>query len=384
MQKLIEKLIKNKKTIKNFSIVLCFFLLAFIFFNISSQPSLYHSLQAFDKNELVSNDLSILSSSTSVVENIDNARKSVVEISTIVNDVKHAGSGVIIKKDKKDNAVYIITNYHVIENAENAIIRFYNGETIENVEVVGFDKKQDIAVLMFNKSKISKNEEIVIAKIRDTNKQPLKLAEETYAIGNPLGQLGGTLTKGIISSLERTIKLNDFDIKVIQTDASINNGNSGGGLFDSNGLLIGIVNAKVSATGVEGLGFAIPINTATKIANEIISNHKHDADYKVTVKGNINNQVELGFEANDTYYISPSFELYKGVFVTKIIPNSNAETAGLKLYDKILEIYVNDKKVDIENTFKSSSLSLKTNDKIKLTIYRLYEKKKLEISFTLN
>ncbi len=381
MQKLIEKLIKNKKTIKNFSIVLCFFLLAFIFFNISSQPSLYHSLQAFDKNELFSNDLSILSSSTSVVENIDNARKSVVEISTIVNDVKHAGSGVIIKKD---NAVYIITNYHVIENAENAIIRFYNGKTIENVEVVGFDKKQDIAVLMFNKSKISKNEEIVIAKIRDTNKQPLKLAEETYAIGNPLGQLGGTLTKGIISSLERTIKLNDFDIKVIQTDASINNGNSGGGLFDSNGLLIGIVNAKVSATGVEGLGFAIPINTATKIANEIISNHKHDADYKVTVKGNINNQVELGFEANDTYYISPSFELYKGVFVTKIIPNSNAETAGLKLYDKILEIYVNDKKVDIENTFKSSSLSLKTNDKIKLTIYRLYEKKKLEISFTLN
>ncbi|MBR2811541.1 MAG: PDZ domain-containing protein, partial [Solobacterium sp.] len=146
-------------------------------------------------------------------------------------------------------------------------------------------------------------------------------------IGNPLGTLGGTVTDGIISALSREVVIDNEAMELIQTNAAINNGNSGGGMFDGNGNLIGIVNAKDSGTTssgavIEGLGFAIPINTAMEVAEELINN------------GKVTNRATLGVyltESTSAYFNYPA-----GLYITEIITGSGAEKAGLQPYDRIV------------------------------------------------
>ena len=172
-----------------------------------------------------------------------------------------AGSGVIIHADG-----IIVTNHHVIEGATTIYVRLTNGSTYE-AHLRGADEQNDIAVL-----KIWPQETLTVAKLGCSS--ALALGEDVFAIGNPLGQLGGTVTSGIISALEREVNVNEETMTLLQTNAAINSGNSGGGLFNHAGELIGIVNAKVNAkyfaTGVEGLGFAIPIDTAVHSINALL------------------------------------------------------------------------------------------------------------------
>lgn len=205
---------------------------------------------------------SVGSNAMSRIEAVAMVKDSVVEITTTALSsygqlVAGAGSGVIIHSDG-----IIVTNHHVIEGATTIYVRLTNGNTYE-AYLRGTDEQNDIAIL-----KITPQETLTVAKLGCS--AALALGEDVFAIGNPLGQLGGTVTSGIISALEREVNVNEETMTLLQTNAAINSGNSGGGLFNLAGELIGVVNAKYSASGVEGLGFAIPVDTAILSINSLL------------------------------------------------------------------------------------------------------------------
>ncbi|MBR6726843.1 MAG: trypsin-like peptidase domain-containing protein [Clostridia bacterium] len=198
----------------------------------------------------------------SKIDAVAAVKASVVEITTTVisnHDTVQAGagSGVIIHADG-----IIVTNNHVIEGASKVYVRLTNGNTYE-ATVRGTDEDGDIAVI-----KIDPQESLTVARLGCS--AALVEGEEVLAIGNPLGELGGTVTDGIISRVQREISVDGVSMTLLQTNAAINAGNSGGGLFNLAGELIGVVNAKYSATGVEGLGFAIPVDTAILSVNRLL------------------------------------------------------------------------------------------------------------------
>ena len=171
-----------------------------------------------------------------------------------------AGSGVIIA----DNGT-IITNHHVIDGASDITIRLRNG-TEHTATLVGSDSEHDLAIIRFTPDE---GETLTVATFGESSK--LKVGQPVVVIGNPLGTLGGTVTDGIISALDRDITVEGTKMRLLQTNASINSGNSGGGMFDLDGRLVGIVNAKSSGMGIEGLGFAIPADTAVAVAEQILN-----------------------------------------------------------------------------------------------------------------
>lgn len=204
-------------------------------------------------------------SSMTVQEITKKAQDSVVEIKTesVQADswlqqyvMEGAGSGVIVKSNG-----YIITNNHVIDGARKIMVTTSDKKEYE-AKLVGTDSDTDVAVLKINAKNLSA--------ATMGNSDQLNVGDMAVAIGNPLGELGGTVTAGIISALERSISLDGKTMTLLQTDTPINPGNSGGGLFNQYGQLIGIVVAKSSGSGVEGLGFAIPINTASDIASQLM------------------------------------------------------------------------------------------------------------------
>ena len=203
-------------------------------------------------------------SEKTIEEIVSENEDSVVEITTESEEMsmfgvqtsEGAGSGVIVSEDG-----YIATNYHVIEGSSKVTVKLHSGDSYE-AEVVGYDSDNDIAVLKIDAKDLNA---VTIGK-----SSSVKVGDLAVAIGNPLGTLGGTATSGIISSLDRELTIDGRKLSLLQTDSAINPGNSGGGLFDGSGKLIGIVVAKGSGTGIEGLGFAIPIDTAAPIINQII------------------------------------------------------------------------------------------------------------------
>ncbi|MBQ7365206.1 MAG: trypsin-like peptidase domain-containing protein [Clostridia bacterium] len=181
---------------------------------------------------------------------------SVVDITTAGG----SGSGVIWASGSEYS--YIVTCHHVVSGEEEIKITLRSGEDCY-AELVGNDARTDIAVLRIQKTDLSPillpNEETC-----------MMLGQAVIAIGNPLGTLGNSVSDGILSSLTRTVSIEGTTMELLQTTAAVNHGNSGGGLFDLNGQLIGLVNAKISETSVEGIGFAIPIDTLKPIVGELI------------------------------------------------------------------------------------------------------------------
>lgn len=169
------------------------------------------------------------------------------------------GSGVIFSKDEA--YTYIITNNHVVEGQTNLYIRTSGGVEYRAL-VVGTDWVSDIAVLRIEAVGLP----LAVCDVEN----PLKLGEDIVVIGNPLGALGGSVAKGVVSGLSRTIRVEGVPMTLLQIDAAVNPGNSGGGLFDMDGNLVGIVNAKSVGVDVDGIGFAIPIETAIEVATELL------------------------------------------------------------------------------------------------------------------
>lgn len=171
-----------------------------------------------------------------------------------------AGSGVIFAQEGKVG--YIVTNNHVVEDATSIKVRLADGTELD-ATLIGTDAATDLAVLVVNTDL-----RLTTAVLGDSDS--LIVGQEVLAIGNPLGQLGGTVTNGIVSALEREVTIDGENMTLMQTNAAVNPGNSGGGLFNMRGELIGVVNAKSSGDDVEGLGFAIPANTVYEIISQLI------------------------------------------------------------------------------------------------------------------
>ena len=208
----------------------------------------------------------------SLPEVVSKVGNSVVEITTSSTEyfgqyvTSGAGSGVIVTQS--DDAGYLLTNHHVVYTddapADNITVVLTNGEQY-SAQIVGSDNSLDLAVLRIQKKQ---SEQFTVAEFGDSSK--LVVGQDIIAIGNPLGSLGGTVTDGIISALDRKVIIDNVEMQLLQHNAAINPGNSGGALFDMMGNLVGIVNAKSSDIGIEGLGFAIPANIALDFINRIM------------------------------------------------------------------------------------------------------------------
>ncbi len=272
---------------------------------------------------------------------------------------KSAGSGVIISEDG-----YIITNNHVIEDATKIQIRLTNTETY-TAKLIGKDSTLDVALLKIDETGLT------AATFGDSDK--LSVGQTAIAIGNPLGQLGGTVTDGIISALDREIEIDDKTMNLLQTNAAINPGNSGGGLFDSNGNLIGIVVAKSSSTSsgtsVEGLGFAIPVNDIIDVLDDL------------KTKGYVSGRAYLGINFVDITDQQSMF-MYRvdreGVYVSAVTEGSSAEKAGIKIYDCITKI--DDEEISGSTQLREIISKHKAGDKIKITVYRDGETKVMDVT----
>ena len=215
---------------------------------------------------------------------------------------------------------------------------------------MGSDSVADIAVLKIEATGLTP------AVIGDSS--DLAVGEEVVAVGNPLGTLGGTVTNGIISALNRQITVENNEMSLIQTNAAVSPGNSGGGLFNANGELIGIVNAKSDSTEAEGLGFAIPINTAVEVAQELIDNgYVARPALGVTVL-NIQDQQTAMQYGVDAY----------GVYIAQVNEGGAAEAAGLQVGDRIVSI--GDKAVSSSSDLTSYIRSLNVGDTVTLQVER--------------
>ena len=295
-------------------------------------------------------------SSMTIQEITDKAKDSVVEIRTesqqydswMTNYVTEgAGSGVIISDDG-----YIMTNNHVIEGASKITVTT-DDEKQYDATLVGRDSMNDVAVIKIK----AKN----LTPATYGNSDQLAVGEMAIAIGNPLGELGGTVTQGIISALDRELTIDGKTMRLLQTDSSINPGNSGGGLFNSEGQLVGLVVAKSSGSDIEGLGFAIPINTAAKVADQLMKN------------GYVENQPWSGMAYQEGSSMD-SFESFFGQSTsgTKVyiysVEGSNAKKAGFQPGDVVFAI--DGKEITCNDDVSSVITSHKVGDKLKYTIVR--------------
>jgi len=229
-----------------------------------------------------------------------------------------AGSGVIISSDG-----YILTCAHVVDGASTITVTI--GDKDYTATLVGEDTTSDIAVIKIDA------DDLTPATVG--NSDSLKVGQSVMAVGNPLGELGGTVTGGMISALNRSVTIQGSSsvntMSLIQMDASVSPGNSGGGLFNMNGELVGIVNAKSSSSDAEGLGFAIPINDAIKVAQELLEN------------GYVTGRPYLGITylaVTDAQTASQLGVNAYGVYVVEVVKGGPAEKAGLQAGDRIVSV----------------------------------------------
>ncbi|WP_175987464.1 S1C family serine protease [Bacillus sp. Marseille-Q1617] len=281
------------------------------------------------------------------------------------------GSGVLFKKE--GDSAYIITNNHVIEGASKIEVSLYDGEKIE-AELIGADPLTDLAVLKVD-GKYADN----LLEVGDSS--ALRAGEQVIAIGNPLGlDLSRTVTQGIVSAVDRTISVEtsagESELNVIQTDAAINPGNSGGALLNSKGELIGINSLKISNSGVEGLGFAIPSKDFMPIVSEIIETGKVERPYIGIGMTNL-------ADVPRSYLGGLPDEVEAGVIVASIDNTSAAAKAGLKEGDVITEL--NGSPVeDGADLRRQLYADLKVGDEIDLTVFRGDEEKAISLTLTSN
>ena len=229
-----------------------------------------------------------------------------------------AGSGVIISSDG-----YILTCAHVVDGASTITVTI--GDKDYTATLVGEDTTSDIAVIKIDADGLTP--------ATVGNSDSLKVGQSVMAVGNPLGELGGTVTGGMISALNRSVTIQGTNspntMSLIQMDASVSPGNSGGGLFNMNGELVGIVNAKSSSSDAEGLGFAIPINDAIKVAQELLEN------------GYVTGRPYLGITylaVTDAQTASQLGVNAYGVYVVEVVKGGPAEKAGLQAGDRIVSV----------------------------------------------
>ena len=284
---------------------------------------------------------------------------SVVSVISTTSEGTGSGSGVIMSKDG-----YIITNNHVVDGAQSVSVQLSDGTSLD-AEIVGTDEQTDLAVI-----KVTPTSDLTAAEFGDSDE--LEPGEYAYAIGSPGGvQFANTITGGRISAINRDLTVNDRVMTLIQTDASINNGNSGGALINKYGQVVGITSAKLSGNAfgsatVEGMGFAIPINTAKDIVDELIQN------------GYVSGRPSIGITGQN---VESADGKVSGVQVYSIDSRAKAASEGLQVGDVITAVDgTPTPDMDKVNELKQDK---KAGDKLTLSVYRISTGKTLNITITL-
>lgn len=290
---------------------------------------------------------------------------SIYGMGTAKSEASASGSGIIISDDG-----YILTNNHIVatsssesyyqvSDANKVTVTLYNDDTEYEAKIVGKDEQTDLAVIKIEKAGLSK------AEFADSDS--IKVGEFAMAVGNPLG-MQSSITCGVVSAVNREVTDSDGKkFTLIQTDAAINSGNSGGALVNGEGKVIGINTLKLSGTGIEGMGFAIPINSTTDITSQLIQYSKVKRPY-IGISG-----VDLDEKTAKVY------NLVVGVYVKSIEDFSAAEKAGVKVGDVIVE--ADGKKITSMNELNEIKNSHKIGDELKIKVNR--NNKTEELTLTL-
>ncbi len=317
-----------------------------------------------------------------IAEAVDKVYDSVVVVNTYVNnDPSSSGTGFVYKTD--EGKAYILTNNHVIVDAEDVYVKFTD-ETTVKAEIVGSDVYSDIAVL-------SVDEKYIISIAEIGSSEDARLGDTVFAIGAPIDSAySWSVTRGIISGKDRLVEVEltsgntttPMVVNTIQTDAAINSGNSGGPLANSNGEVIGITSIKLASETIEGMGFAIPIETAIEYAETLINGEEVTRPYLGIYMIDISNVIMNPFYYRDYYEYIKEVNITSGIIVTEFEKNSPAKEAGLEINDIII-------KVDGNNVSSSGYLRYylykhKVGDEMTLTVIRDGKEKTIKVMLTEN
>lgn len=305
------------------------------------------------------------SSSSNVASVVNEVMPSVVSITSTIQSSNYygfgtqesegAGSGFIVAKTK--DSLMIATNNHVVSDATSLTVGFVD-DTTAKATVVGTDSSADLAVISVKLSDIKDSTASKIKVATLGSSDDLKVGEEVVAIGNALGY-GQSVTTGVVSAKNREISLTDGTMNLLQTDAAINPGNSGGVLINMDGQVVGINNAKLEDTSVEGMGYAIPITTAKTILTDLMnasSVSTKDAAFLGVV----------GRDINESY--SSALGIPSGIYVSQVVSGSPAEKAGISAGDVITKFEGNN--VSTMSGLKEKLALKKANTKVKITFKR--------------
>ncbi|WP_019377384.1 S1C family serine protease [Virgibacillus halodenitrificans] len=316
-----------------------------------------------------------------VSSNIDETSKAVVGVANLQQQSVWAGSqeagtgsGIVYKKE--DGKAYVVTNHHVVEGAEQVDIILNDDERL-NAKVLGSDALTDLAILQVDGDKVTTVADLGTSK-------NLKVGETVLAIGNPLGmEFANTLTKGIISGLDRSVSMDtngdqqpDWVTEVIQTDAAINPGNSGGALVNAKGQVIGINSMKIAQNAVEGIGFAIPIDAALPVMEQLEENGEIERPL-IGISTASLNQVPPQYRSE----IKLPEDVEGGMVVANVQEGSPAAKAGLQQFDVITEINGNKITTLLElRKFLYSDASI--GEEVQVKFYRDGKLEKTEVTLT--
>lgn len=287
-------------------------------------------------NQAQNVNVNITSAVTEAVNKVSDAVVGVINIQEtgFWSDTSEAGTGSGVIYKKENGKAFIVTNHHVIAGATNVEVSLSTGERVP-ARVLGSDELMDLAVIQIDADKVKKVAEIGTS-------ENLVVGEPVLAIGNPLGlQFSGSVTQGIISGVERTVPQDfnndgspDWQAEVIQTDAAINPGNSGGALVNIDGQVVGINSMKIAQEAVEGIGLAIPIDSAIPVIEDL---EKFGEVRRPFMGIGLRSLNEIpSYHWQETLKLPKSID--KGVFVVSVMPNSPAAVAGLKELDVIVEL----------------------------------------------
>jgi serine protease Do len=271
-----------------------------------------------------------------------------------------SGSGFIVSADG-----YIVTNYHVIayavEQRFNLTVMLHDG-TSYPAKVIGYEKDNDVAVIKIDATGLNP---VVLG-----SNKAMRVGDTVYAIGNPLGELDYSMTSGIVSALDRVIQVDETtSINMFQIDAAVNSGNSGGPVYSAEGKVIGIVSAKYSSAGVEGLGFAIPIDDAMDIVTQLIET------------GHISGKPSMGISVRDvTQEAADYYNMHVGAYVVEVQPGSAADKAGIQMGDIIIKL--GDQDVTSADTLKLAKKAYKAGNTATIVVFRDGKEVSLQITFT--
>ena len=328
--------------------------------NISNEKEISTAVEETEKN--IYDTLEEISNAVVGISKLQSVDSSFFSLEAI--ETYNLGTGIIVAKEG-----YVITNYHVSgRKLSKCYVTLEDGKEY-TAQVVWTDENLDLSIL-----KINTNEELKYAKLGDSDS--LRIGQEVYTIGNPLGaEFRKTVTHGIISALDRTIKIEDQNNKkssymeeLIQTDASINIGNSGGPLIDTKGNIIGITTIKI--TDAEGIGFAIPINIIKPIIERLVETGEYE-------------EASLGvyvYDKEAIQYINSSLDFEYGVYVTELVSGGSAKSADIRVGDIIEKI--DEVKLNKINDLRKYIYTKNVGDEIKLTVLRNRQEFEVNVKLT--